>query len=73
MSSPIGALMIEAEKKAAKKANGHTEQAADCTCEVEVNFLTKVSTRIRTSRCAEHQLVRESPAAKKRRRAEVED
>lgn len=74
MTSPIGALMLDAETKARKKTNGHTSHAADCPCEVEVNFITKASTRIRFSPCAEHKTVREGPATKKRRREiEVED
>jgi hypothetical protein len=55
MNDPIGALIVEARKKANRKT-GHpyVAQAKDCTCEVEVAFFTEDSSRERFSRCAEH-------------------
>lgn len=72
MSSPIGSLIVEAEKAAKKKANGHTAVAKGCTCEVTVVWISQSSNRVSISRCVEHVLERPVPAkAKGKRRGEV--
>lgn len=72
--SPIGSLMVEAEKKSKGKASGHTA-VATCGCEVAVSRFGSGSQRISPSRCAQHALQREAPAApskRGRRKVEVE-
>lgn len=50
----VGALYVDAAKRAAKKAGGqHTSKAA-CGCEVAVQFFTKNSHTVHFSRCPEH-------------------
>jgi hypothetical protein len=72
MSSPIGALMIEAGTKSAKKPNGHTA-VAPCGCEVHVSRFGQSSQRIAPSPCVTHREKSESvEPTKRRRRGSVE-
>lgn len=51
--SPIGTLYVEAQKKAAKKPNGHTS-SAQCGCSVSVAFFSTNSHRAKFEPCHQH-------------------
>jgi len=67
MSSPIGTLMVEAEKKSKGKPNGHTSEAP-CGCAVTVSRFGANSKRIDPQRCSEHAIIRVTPEPSKGRR-----
>lgn len=52
--SPIGALMLDAERRGKKKSTGtHTSQK-DCGCEVEVSWFSENSRRVAFRHCSVH-------------------
>lgn len=54
MTSPIGALSVEAEQKAAKKATrSHTAQGP-CGCQVTVAWFTATSRSYKFEPCHDH-------------------
>jgi hypothetical protein len=64
VTSPIGALLIEAGEKAKKKATKvHTSTAKDCGCQVTVTWFSEKSTSNKIERCHLHSL----PADRKTR------
>lgn len=69
--SPIGALMVTAEKHSRKKPNGHTE-TAPCGCQVTVARFGASSQRISPERCSEHPLTGQPvPSGRGPRRGKV--
>jgi hypothetical protein len=51
--SPIGGLILDAERKAKKKAGGHAS-SAPCGCEVTVRWFSANSRSTSFDRCPEH-------------------
>lgn len=54
IQSPIGALILDAESRAKKKASKAHTSTASCGCEVTVTWFTAQSTTNKIEPCAEH-------------------
>lgn len=57
MTDPVGRLIVEAERKARKKPNGHTA-TAECGCQVTITWFSERSNRAEIDRCADHPIER---------------
>lgn len=52
--SPIGSLIVEAEKHSAKKASKAHTATAPCACQVTVSRFSAHGSTIKIERCSEH-------------------
>ena len=65
---PIGGLILDATKRAQRKALGVHTSTAECGCEVRVTFFSKESSTLHMDRCHEHPVRRqllETPAKRR--------
>ena len=65
MSSPVGSLILDAEKRAKKKSGGHTS-VAPCGCQVVVTWFSETSRSNKIERCPEHEFPRDKKTGRKR-------
>jgi hypothetical protein len=65
MANPVGLLILDAEKRAKKKAGGHTSEAP-CGCRVTVSWFSEHSRSNKIERCTEHEYPRDEKTGKKR-------
>lgn len=63
IQSPIGALILDAESRAKKKASKAHTASALCGCEVTVSWFSEDSRWTKIERCEEHETKRKTKAA----------
>jgi hypothetical protein len=56
MTSPVGELILDAEKRAQKKGTKVHTSEAPCGCQVTVSWFGEASRTTKTERCTEHAL-----------------